>query len=101
MILCASCVCARTKGTDIHRLVIGARRGMLGAGERKLEQVAAWPLPAGGGFVALAGTVPAEFQRLLRAGLLWRPLLSGTDGLVAAFGDAGGHRHFAKRALLP
>src|ERR1035437_491765 len=69
--------------------------------ERKVEQVIAVCLYAGRGAVALAGAVPAEFQRILRAGLLrWR-LLSTQCQMVAADGHAGGDGSCSGSLLLP
>ena len=60
--------------------------------ERQMEQMAALPLHAGGSLVALAGIIPAQLQRVLRAGFLRGRVLPPRYQVVAAAGDARSHR---------
>ena len=60
---------------------------MLGNREGKVETMAAVRLYAAGGIVPVAGTVPAEFQRALWAGVLCGSVFSEGDEMVAAVWD--------------
>ena len=73
------------------RLVNQGGNRMLQNCERYVEQSSALYLPGAGGSVAVAGTVPAEFQRILCTGILRRRLFPGNKQVVDAARDPIAH----------
>jgi len=69
------------------RLVNQDGSRMLQNCESDVEQSSTLYLPGAGGVVAVAGTVPAEFQRVLCPGILRRRLFPGNDQVVDADGN--------------